>query len=117
MANMNGSASATRAISPSADLITESGLASGRSRRGAGRSCLQRIGVDIVVNGGKLLKLAHYIVRSWPAQRANGFTRQLLAVAILKRSRVVNDNSKSDPRTHTKSLKNQSLSFLPFRVI
>jgi hypothetical protein len=42
--------------------------------------------VDIVVNGGKLLKLAHYIVRSWPAQRANGFTRQLLAVAILKRS-------------------------------
>src|SRR6266481_6922591 len=55
MASMNGSEKATRAISPSADLITDSGLASGRGRRGAGRSCLQRIGVDIIF-GGKVAK-------------------------------------------------------------
>jgi hypothetical protein len=50
-----------------------------------------------------------------------GATRQRFYQTIAgcgdSQKKLVNDNSKSDPRTHTKSLKTQSLSFLPFRVI
>src|SRR5258708_22108673 len=93
---MKGSAKATRAISPRADLITDSGLVSGRGRRGVGRSCLQRIGVDILFRG-KVSKRAHYSVRSRSAQRAGARTTCRRFTSILARfSRQVPINAGRD---------------------
>src|SRR2546429_7932777 len=57
MESMNGSANATRAACANADLIKFNGRGCGLTERPRGRSCFQRIGVDIVAWG----KRAHYM--------------------------------------------------------
>src|SRR5438270_14034287 len=77
---MNGSAKATRAASPKADLINVSGLGSGLGRRRGGRSCLQRIGVDISMVGISKARII-VIARVWCKCRAvlcdSDFLRQI----------------------------------------